>query len=492
MPAVRLRPLPRALLAAGVALAASATVSCGGGGGGSSAAADPLRITDRTVPGAALGHPYSAALAAAGGAPPYVWTLVPSGGSPPPGIALNTAGVLSGTAHAETDTFFTVQAKDVAGSVATARVDVSVRRLDVVAEPQGETGLLVPESDCVLTATADGDSVSFAIVADPSGGALVDPEPGLGTVTYRAGPETGRVVVRATRGAGTAFDFAFDVLADPFGRMTARFGTTDVWWPRFDQRDDPATPFTTDFDDSLAQVGLRAHLSIGPLGTRADRLAKTYVVRRIFRRLNHAFLNADDGDAAPGGLAISFCHLDPGDATHTTPPPMTRVLAYPGGYNVISFHYGFEQGIAAGTFGFPDPGNLNLDDFDGRSPNNAEGVHVQSVPPIVNGTFGNPVLAGSPVGAADTPALEAMLLDAPLSGARPDEIRRIGDDFADVLAIDAAHAVGHGIGLQHPTNPPATIMGLWPNPLTEAFVSSVAFGAGEIAILRAALPGPGR
>ncbi len=67
----------------------------GSGGGGSNA----LAVSTTSLPNAGVGVAYSASLQASGGTAPYTWTLA-SGiqGILPPGIALSSAGVLTGTA----------------------------------------------------------------------------------------------------------------------------------------------------------------------------------------------------------------------------------------------------------------------------------------------------------------------------------------------------------------------------------------------------------
>ena len=72
-----------------------------------SAPGGPLAITS-PLPPATTGLPYSQALTASGGTPPYVWSLV--SGVPPNGITLSSAGVLSGTPTQSGTVIFTVMA----------------------------------------------------------------------------------------------------------------------------------------------------------------------------------------------------------------------------------------------------------------------------------------------------------------------------------------------------------------------------------------------
>ena len=70
----------------------------------------PLSITTTSLPGATAGSAYSASFGATGGMSPYSWTVV--SGTLPSGIALQSAGSLSGTTSQSGQFNFTVQASD--------------------------------------------------------------------------------------------------------------------------------------------------------------------------------------------------------------------------------------------------------------------------------------------------------------------------------------------------------------------------------------------
>jgi hypothetical protein len=71
----------------------------------------PLALTTTSLPAATLGTPYSAALAATGGVPPYTWSV--TSGKLPTGLSLNPAtGVISGTPAVLGTSGFTVGVTD--------------------------------------------------------------------------------------------------------------------------------------------------------------------------------------------------------------------------------------------------------------------------------------------------------------------------------------------------------------------------------------------
>jgi hypothetical protein len=78
-----------------------------------------LTINPATLPASVAGRPYSATIAAGGGAAPYLYSV--SSGALPPGLTLNAAtGVISGTVTAHGSWPFTIQARDGSGTPAAA------------------------------------------------------------------------------------------------------------------------------------------------------------------------------------------------------------------------------------------------------------------------------------------------------------------------------------------------------------------------------------
>jgi Putative Ig domain len=94
-------------LTCGLAIYALVT-GCSGGGG--SNPPTPISITTMTLVQGTINSTYNATLAATGGSGTYTWSV--SSGTLPAGLALSTAGVISGTPTAAGLTNFTVQVED--------------------------------------------------------------------------------------------------------------------------------------------------------------------------------------------------------------------------------------------------------------------------------------------------------------------------------------------------------------------------------------------
>ena len=76
-------------------------------------ATEPLAITTTSLPDGTIEAPYSRALAATGGAPPYDWSVI--SGLLPPDLTLDPTGLLIGTPTTDGTFNFTVQTSDGAG-----------------------------------------------------------------------------------------------------------------------------------------------------------------------------------------------------------------------------------------------------------------------------------------------------------------------------------------------------------------------------------------
>jgi len=118
--------------------------------------------TAPALPNASLNVSYSQTLAAAGGTPPYTWAL--TGGALPKGLALSTAGVITGTPTA-TGTFqFTVTATDSAANTASLQFTLIVGGLSITTTtlPGGKVGASYSQA---FTATGGTPPYTFTTSA---------------------------------------------------------------------------------------------------------------------------------------------------------------------------------------------------------------------------------------------------------------------------------------------------------------------------------------
>ena len=83
-----------------------------------------LTVTTTSLPAGVIGTAYSQTLTGSGGTGPYSWTL--SAGALPAGLALSTAGAITGTPTTAGTANFTVQAKDSANATATKALAITI------------------------------------------------------------------------------------------------------------------------------------------------------------------------------------------------------------------------------------------------------------------------------------------------------------------------------------------------------------------------------
>ncbi len=85
----------------------------------------PLAVTTASLAAATADLPYSTQVSATGGQPPYTWSLA-SGSTLPNGLAISSAGQISGSATVPGSYSFTVQVKDLNSTAATKLLTMSV------------------------------------------------------------------------------------------------------------------------------------------------------------------------------------------------------------------------------------------------------------------------------------------------------------------------------------------------------------------------------
>src|SRR5450756_776271 len=84
----------------------------------------PIQITTSSLPASTVGATYTQTLTATGGSPPFSWSL--SSGALPPGLALDPAGAIRGTARTGGSYTFSIQVTDNAGARATMEYAITI------------------------------------------------------------------------------------------------------------------------------------------------------------------------------------------------------------------------------------------------------------------------------------------------------------------------------------------------------------------------------
>ena len=128
----------------------------------SGAPVQPLALSTTSLPHATLGVPYTASLAASGGAPMYTWSV--TGGSLPVGIVLTAgSGVISGTPTAVGTSSFTAKVTDASTPVS----QTATQPLSITVDPAATTTHLTSSANPALP----GHPVAYtaAVHSSPSG-----------------------------------------------------------------------------------------------------------------------------------------------------------------------------------------------------------------------------------------------------------------------------------------------------------------------------------
>jgi hypothetical protein len=192
--------------------------------------AAPLVITTASLPGAKYGVVYTQTLAASGGISPYVWSLASGSGPLPTGLALNAAGVLSGTPTAVGTFSFTVQVADAGGpqQIATKSFSITVANAytisfyvqpsNVYVNREIEPDVKVKVTDSTGKAVA-GVKVTLSLAVNPGGATLLYPTATTGydgianfdVIVTKTGNGYKLQATTNLAGAGSAISNAFNV-----------------------------------------------------------------------------------------------------------------------------------------------------------------------------------------------------------------------------------------------------------------------------------------
>lgn len=103
-----------------------------------------LQITTSTLPNGQVGAAYSVTLQASGGTAPLMWSI--SSGQLPAGLALSTAGVISGTPTASGTVKLTIGVSDASGSSASATLTITIAAATAAVAPFGHVFIVMEEN----------------------------------------------------------------------------------------------------------------------------------------------------------------------------------------------------------------------------------------------------------------------------------------------------------------------------------------------------------
>lgn len=122
-----------------------------------------LVITTTSLPDGYPGAAYSRTLAATGGKTAYTWTK--TAGTLPAGLALSSAGVISGTPTAAGTSSFTVQVKDANTTTATKALTITIYAAPSVSTASLPAGIIGASYNQTLAATGGKTPYSWAVSA---------------------------------------------------------------------------------------------------------------------------------------------------------------------------------------------------------------------------------------------------------------------------------------------------------------------------------------
>lgn len=172
--------------------------------------ANTLTVTTRVLPGARVGEPYSAAVEASGGAPPYVWAIAAGAA----GLSGDSAGNITGTPTTAGTSTVTAEVTDSRGTKASASFELVITRallrITTAALPDGTVGS--PYS-AAFAATGGTPPYQWAAVAGYAAGLALSSEGALSGTPGDPGEYT--VYVQVTDGEGLTNTGAFPLRIVP-------------------------------------------------------------------------------------------------------------------------------------------------------------------------------------------------------------------------------------------------------------------------------------
>jgi uncharacterized protein (TIGR03437 family) len=186
-----------------------------------------------TGPNGTVNVPYSQALSASGGQPPYTWSLI--SGTLPTGLSLSASGIVSGTPGAPGVSSFGVQATDTAGAAATAAVSITIQAAPLLITtsslPAGMNNVDYPLQQLTVSggvspftwALANGSSLPPGLTLSSDG--VLQGVPGSTAASSGTGAATNRasagatgtftVTITVTDHAGTQASVSFPLTIRP-------------------------------------------------------------------------------------------------------------------------------------------------------------------------------------------------------------------------------------------------------------------------------------
>jgi serine protease len=151
-------------------------------------------VTTTTLPAGQVGIPYSAAVAATGGTPPYSWSV--AAGTLPAGVDLDTnTGALTGTPTADGSFSFTVQATDAVAQFDTQELSIDVSpppTITTTSLPAGEVGVPYSQSLAAIGGTppyawsVSAGALPAGLTLDAATGEVSGTPTAPGTATFTA------------------------------------------------------------------------------------------------------------------------------------------------------------------------------------------------------------------------------------------------------------------------------------------------------------------